>query len=42
LRPFVGSPGLVVQFLRDDPMRGNFYEAVWRALRHLLVSNHIL
>lgn len=42
LRPFVGSPGLAVQFLRDDPLRGNFYESVWRALRHLLVANPIL
>ena len=36
LRPFIGTPGLAVQFLRDDPMRGNFYEAVFQALRHLL------
>ena len=36
LRPSIGSPGLAVQFLRDDPLRGNFYEAVWRATRHLL------
>ena len=36
LRPFIGSPGIPVQFLRDDPLRGNFYEAVWRALIHLL------
>jgi hypothetical protein len=35
LRPFIGSPMLTVQFLRDDPLRGNFYEAVWRAFRHL-------
>jgi hypothetical protein len=35
LRPFIGSPTLAVQFLRDDPLRGNFYEAVWHALRHL-------
>jgi len=35
LRPFIGSPGLTVQFLRDDPLRGNFYEAVWRAFQHL-------
>lgn len=35
LRPFIGSPRLAVQFLRDDPLRGNFYEAVWRALLHL-------
>lgn len=36
LRPFIGSPALAVQFLRDDPMRGNFYEAVWRAFSHLV------
>jgi hypothetical protein len=35
LRPFIGSPALSVQFLRDDPLRGNFYEAVWRACHHL-------
>lgn len=35
LRPFIGSPGLPVQFLRDDPLRGNFYESVGRALFHL-------
>jgi hypothetical protein len=35
LRPFVGSPELAVRFFRDDPLRGNFYEAVWRALQHL-------
>jgi hypothetical protein len=35
LRPFIGSPQLAVQFLRDDPLRGNFYEAVARALGHL-------
>ena len=36
LRPFIGTPGLAIQFLRDDPLRGNFYEAVFHALRHLL------
>jgi hypothetical protein len=36
LRPFVGSPGLPVQFLRDDPFSGSFYEAIFRALQHLL------
>lgn len=35
LRPFIGSPQLAVQFLRDDPLRGNFYEAVARAAGHL-------
>ena len=36
LRPFIGSPHLAVQFLREDPLRGNFYEAVANALRHLV------
>lgn len=31
LRPFFGSPGLEVAFLRDDPMRGSFIETVWRS-----------
>lgn len=31
LRPFFGSPGLEVAFLREDPMKGSFYEAVWRS-----------
>ena len=35
LRPFIGSPTLVVEFLRPDPLRGNFYEAVWHAFLHL-------
>lgn len=35
LRPFFGSPGLEVQFLRPDPMRGNFYQAVWRSIDHI-------
>ena len=35
LRPFFGSPGLEVQFLRDDPLYGNFYIAVYHALQNL-------
>jgi hypothetical protein len=31
LRPFVGSPALPVQFLRDNAFDGNFYEAVFRS-----------
>lgn len=34
-RPFIGAPGLPLQFLRDHPLAGNFYEAVWRSLIHL-------
>ena len=30
LRPFIGNPAMPVQFLRDDALRGNFYEAVFR------------
>lgn len=34
LRPFIGSPGLPVQFLRNDAFNGNFYETVWRTGLH--------
>ncbi|WP_146849213.1 hypothetical protein [Brevifollis gellanilyticus] len=33
LRPFFGNPELPVQFLRPNPLEGNFYEAVWGMLR---------
>ena len=36
LRPFFGSPSLDVAFLRDDPLRGNFYETVWFSLRRVV------
>src|SRR5882724_6597014 len=36
LRPFIGSPGLAVEFLRKDAFHGNFYETVWRSLIYLL------
>lgn len=29
LRPFFGNPELPVEFLRPNPLEGNFYEAVW-------------
>lgn len=32
MRPFIGAPGLPVQFFRPDAFRGNFYEAVWYSL----------
>ena len=37
LRPFIGHPKIAVQFLRDDPLRGNFYEAVWASFRNLFL-----
>lgn len=30
LRPFIGAPGLQVQFLRGDAFKGNFYETIFR------------
>ena len=38
LRPFVGSPGLPVQFLRDEPLKGSFYEAVFYSLGRLFLD----
>lgn len=36
MRPFFGSPGLEVQFLRDEPLHGGFYDALWSAIQNLL------
>jgi hypothetical protein len=38
LRPFIGSPGLPVEFLRPNAFQGNFYETVFRAIGHLFSS----
>jgi hypothetical protein len=38
LRPFIGAPGLPVQFLRPDAFKGNFFEAVWRSIQNLFFS----
>lgn len=35
LRPFIGSPELPVQFLRDGALHGNFYENVFNSLTHI-------
>jgi hypothetical protein len=37
LRPFIGSPGLPVEFLRKNAFDGNFYEAVFRTLHNILL-----
>ncbi|MEM8954701.1 MAG: hypothetical protein AAGD22_11160 [Verrucomicrobiota bacterium] len=34
-RPWFGQPRLPVQFLRDEPMDGNFYEAIWWSIQNL-------
>lgn len=31
LRPFFGTPQLKVEFIREHPLRGNFYQTVWHA-----------
>jgi hypothetical protein len=38
LRPFIGSPGLPVQFVRDDALHGSFFESLFRAFHHLFLS----
>lgn len=36
LRPFIGSPGLPVEFLRATAFKGNFYESVFHTAAQLL------
>jgi hypothetical protein len=36
LRPFIGSPGLAVEFLRKNAFHGNFYETVLGSFLRLL------
>src|SRR5438034_1758275 len=38
LRPFIGSPGLPVEFLRPNALQGNFYETILRAFLNLISS----
>jgi hypothetical protein len=40
LRPFIGSPDLPVQFVRDNAFQGNFYETVFRSLLRVLNVNY--
>lgn len=37
-RPFFGSPNLPVQFLREDALRGNFFESVLYNARRLFIE----
>ena len=39
LRPFFGTPRLKVQFLRDEPLDGTFYQSVWRSLEKITDGN---
>jgi len=38
-RPFIGSPDLEVEFLRQTAFQGNFYETVFRSMLRLLNSD---
>jgi hypothetical protein len=38
LRPFIGSPGLPVEFLRKTALHGNFFETVFSSLRKLITQ----
>lgn len=40
LRPFVGLPGLPVEFLRPNALPGNFYETVLQICAHLFFPGH--
>jgi hypothetical protein len=39
LRPFIGAPGLEVEFLRRAAFQGNFYETVFRSFLGLFSSH---
>jgi len=39
LRPFIGSPGLPIEFVREDALRGNFFETVARSFLNLVNLN---
>ncbi len=39
LRPFIGAPGLPVEFLRAGAFKGNFYETIFHAAQRLLISH---
>jgi len=36
LRPFIGSPEMDIQFMRDDAFAGTFYESIFRVIQGLL------
>jgi hypothetical protein len=40
LRPFIGSPVLSVEFLRDAALHGNFYEAVFHSMIQVVTPSH--
>ena len=39
LRPFIGAPGLPVQFLRHEPFKGSFYETIFHLVVRLFTGH---
>lgn len=39
LRPFFGRPTLPVAFLREQPLKGTFYESVWNSVEQISKGN---
>jgi hypothetical protein len=39
LRPFIGSPGLPVEFLRANAFKGNFYETIFHTIVQLFTGH---
>ena len=39
LRPFIGNPATPVEFLGSHPFESNFFEAVFKAVQHLVFSS---
>ena len=35
-RPFIGSPSMETEFLREHPLKGNFYEEVWKSFNNVM------
>ncbi len=40
LRPFIGSPLMPVEFLRENPLKGNFYEEVWKSFTNVAMEEY--
>jgi hypothetical protein len=39
LRPFIGAPGLPVQFLRHDAFKGSFYEVIFHVIVQIFTTD---
>jgi hypothetical protein len=39
LRPYAVTPGLPISFLREHPLEGNFYIALWASLKRLVAGH---